>query len=192
MWIKAEDRLPDCRKIVLCYLKTGIYVIAGIGEDNHDWQTGTGHYKLSAVSHWRELPVPPGLADLVEETAPSISEIPMTPWRVQEVEQKLRKIRADVWEEVLTEMTEKRPGTPITYTEMLDKNKQMEKGLKEKEIIICPDCKGLGVVEREERVSMKESKYWAEDCSRCKGSGRLIKNTSCSAFVQPEKYQFVA
>jgi len=46
------------------------------------------------------------------------------------------------------------------------------------EIIICPNCKGLGYLWVTERVSLYDSESRKETCKSCKGGRVLIKKVN--------------
>jgi len=54
-------------------------------------------------------------------------------------------------------------------------------------IIICKKCNGKGTVEQRELVDYHKGEYntWDEECSMCKGSGRMKKTKS----IKVEPYQ---
>jgi len=51
-----------------------------------------------------------------------------------------------------------------------------------KEIILCPNCKGKGILDHEVRINEDDWELTALKCSDCVGSGRLIKTTIVEPF----------
>lgn len=49
--------------------------------------------------------------------------------------------------------------------------------VKNKEIVLCSNCKGEGVIEHAELIDYHkgEYRYWDEPCKTCDGKGRLMK-----------------
>ncbi len=58
-------------------------------------------------------------------------------------------------------------------------------------IIICDDCKGRGIIERERLTDYHNGlyDYWDEKCEKCKGSGRLLEivEVTTTPFKIPKK-----
>ena len=48
----------------------------------------------------------------------------------------------------------------------------------ERDIIICDNCEGSGIIQKSELSNYHKSEYrsWQEVCLSCQGSGRILKN----------------
>ena len=55
-WIPCSERLPEENEPVLCYLRTGDFLIM---ELDGAWFDGIHRYSLHSVTHWMPLPEPP-------------------------------------------------------------------------------------------------------------------------------------
>lgn len=60
-WISVEDRLPDCREIVLAFSpEFKEYMMGQVFEWAHTVVCESDVYVLIKVTHWMPLPEPPG------------------------------------------------------------------------------------------------------------------------------------